>query len=165
MTNILNSYLLTEDAVGKMKNQLETSKKNKIEQGFDLCLKGQYIHDENICSGDECKIFRKQSCTKGKYLGGFHTHPEDDSDLSIRDMISIFRNKEHISCIGGDKDNKISCYIVKNIPKEEGALLHFWKNVYESDKVLEIGMSKDKYDQYTKIIKGLQTNYFHKVEL
>jgi hypothetical protein len=165
MTTKLNSYILTDGLKEEMKRQLETSKQNKIEQGFDLCSIDSYLHAENICSGEVCKIFRKLSCSKGKYLGGFHTHPGDDSDLSIRDMISIYENKEHLSCIGGDKDNKISCYIIKKTPKEEGTLLYFLKNIYESDKILRSGMSKDKYGQYIKIVKGLQENYYHKVIL
>jgi proteasome lid subunit RPN8/RPN11 len=111
MTTRLNSYILTDTVKEKMENTLHDTKEE--ENGFTLCSESDnIIIPKGDYTGGSNKInIYPEICKDKKFVGGYHTHPRDDSSPSIADLSHCGVHK--IVCIGGDKDNKIKCQIWK----------------------------------------------------
>lgn len=115
METKLNSYILKEELKKKMRDTLHNTQQTKVEMGFTLCSKPDNIvrpRGYHIGSSHEIEI-NPRSCEKDeKYLGGYHTHPDDDSHASARDL--RYCGMVKMTCIGGYIDNKIRCYTWKH---------------------------------------------------
>ena len=122
MSTKLNSYILPDKVIQKMKTDIEETKKLGIEIGFNLCTKDmtEELQDEKHCVGSSCKLTGwKPGCeSKGKHVGIFHTHPivpkisKGDSSPSMSDLTGAYQYG--IMCVGGARDNKIQCSIRKD---------------------------------------------------
>ncbi len=114
MTTKLNSFILPDNVIEKMRDQLNKTIDTKEEYGFTLCTEHnrKTIIDRRHCKGNECKINISRECDKKeKFVGAYHTHPYNPSTMSAGDMISSC--KYDVNCIGGEGDNKIRCFIRK----------------------------------------------------
>lgn len=122
MLTKLNSYILPDKVVQKMRSDLEDTKKVSLEIGFNLCTRDTTgeLQDEMHCTGSSCSLTGwKPGCeSKGKHVGIFHTHPivpkvsKGESSPSMKDLIGAYRYG--LMCIGGAGDNKIKCLIRKD---------------------------------------------------
>ena len=122
MPTKLNSYILPDKVIQKMRSDIEDTKKIGLEIGFNLCTKDttEELQDEKRCVGSSCSLIGwKPGCeSKGKQVGIFHTHPmipkrsKGDSSPSMSDMIGAYQYG--IMCIGGAGDNKIQCSVRKD---------------------------------------------------
>ncbi len=110
----LNGYILTEELKKKMRDTLLETQQTKVEMGFTLCSKpDNIIVSRGDHSGESLKIkIDSEVCEKDeKFLGGYHTHFGTDSSASATDL--RYCGTDKTTCIGGDTDNKIMCYIWK----------------------------------------------------
>ena len=122
MSTKLNSYILPNKVIQKMRSDIEDTKKIGLEIGFNLCTKDttEELQDERHCTGSSCKLTGwKPGCeSKGKQVGVFHTHPvvpkisKGDSSPSMSDLIHAYQYGT--ICIGGAGDNKITCIVRKD---------------------------------------------------
>jgi hypothetical protein len=159
----LNSFILPKDTIKKMEDLIESSLSNNKEMGFDLCKdnNNELMGDSTrIGTGHEIKSTR--ICTKGKYVGQFHTHPPSgggSSDLSFFDLANIYN--DGMGCVGGTLDGLIFCDIRKGEIGTKGKE----KIVSEANKfnrkLLPDGKLRhtDKLE-YDKSVKKLQGELF-----
>jgi hypothetical protein len=115
MTIKLNSFILSDNIIDKMKKDLDETKIENREIGFIFCLNltDNILIDRGHCKGDGCKIVAHPFCKADeKFVGGYHTHPGNISEPSIPDMVEMYRQK--FECIGGGSDDKIKCYVRKD---------------------------------------------------
>ena len=122
MPTKLNSYILPDKVIQKMRSDIEDTKKISLEIGFNLCTRDmtEELQDEGHCTGTSCKLTGwKPGCeSKGKQVGIFHTHPkipkisEGYSSPSMSDLIAAYQYG--VMCVGGAGDNKITCLIRKD---------------------------------------------------
>lgn len=76
----LNSFILSDNIVRKMKEELVRSKDKNLEFGFVLCTKpdSNIIIDGQHYKGTESRITIKRQCgINEKIVGAYHTHPLD----------------------------------------------------------------------------------------
>ena len=122
MPKNLNSFILPDNVIQRMKVDIEDTKRLGVEIGFNLCTKdtSNELQDEKYCKGSSCKLTGwSPGCTsKGKHVGIFHTHtivPKKsmgESSPSMSDITTAYRYG--VMCIGGAGDNKIACIIRKD---------------------------------------------------
>jgi hypothetical protein len=107
----LNSYILSDIVLKKMKYQQEESRNKKIEFGFALCKEpdDNVLKIGNDCEGREkCVIRPQMKCKDGEnYIGLYHTHPRHTSDPSLADMKNHY--VDGFGCIGAGTNNIITC--------------------------------------------------------
>lgn len=111
MVTIVNSFILPDDLVKKMKGKIEETKEKKIELGFGLCRigKSNIIRPGGDCTGTECALTEIRECMVGSYIGGYHTHPRTGTKPSIADLIIAY--DEGVECIGSVIENDIKCAV------------------------------------------------------
>src|SRR3990167_1040786 len=111
MVTIVNSFILSDDLVKKMKCKIEETKEKKIELGFGLCRigKSNIIRSGGDCTGTECSLTEIRECKVGYYVGGYHTHPRTGTKPSIADLIIAY--DEGVECIGSVIENDIKCVV------------------------------------------------------
>jgi len=114
MSTKLNNYTLPDVTINLMKSILQKSAETKTELGFTLCAdKNNTLQARNICTGEDCTVGILGKCDKQeKFVGAYHTHPTSYAIASASDL--IFCGTAHITCIGGERDNKIKCYTWKH---------------------------------------------------
>lgn len=114
MSTKLNNYTLPDVTINLMKSILKKSIETKAELGFTLCAdKNNNLQARNICTGEDCTIGISGKCDKQeKFVGAYHTHPTSYSIASAGDL--IFCGTVPITCVSGEKDNKINCYTWKH---------------------------------------------------
>ncbi len=159
----LNGFILPIDVIKKMEGLIESSLSNNKEMGFNLCKdNNNELMDDSIRTGNKHEIKSTRVCTKGKYVGQFHTHPPiggGSSDLSFFDLANIYN--DGMGCIGGTLDGLIFCDIRKGEIENKGKE----KIVVEANKfnrkMLPDGTLKhiDKLE-YDKSIKKLRNELF-----
>jgi len=145
MPTKLNSYILPDKVIQKMRSHLEDSKKIGLEIGFNICTKDttEELQDERYCVGSSCSLTGwKPGCeSKGKHVGIFHTHPivpkisKGDSSPSMVDLIGAYRYG--IMCIGGARDNKIQCSIRKDKEVDIKTIMSIRADVEKYEKPLK----------------------------
>lgn len=153
----LNSFLIPRDVIKKMQSSIESSLFNDKEVGFNLCRNNNDLVDDMHRTGNgEIQTIRR--CTKGEYVGMFHTHT-GKSDLSFRDIANIYNDE--IGCVGSTLDGLIYCHIRKSGVETKAKE----KIVTEADrfqkKLLPDGSLRheDKLE-YDKTVKSLQDKLF-----
>lgn len=113
----LNSFILPNNIIQKMKDKIQEAKIKDIEIGFNLCSDNNQLHDESLRTATEYELRMPDTCSKGRKVGSFHTHVES-TDPSITDIYSIY--KSGMQCIGSTREKKIRCYIRKDkTPRQE----------------------------------------------
>ena len=159
----LNSFMLPIEVIKKMEGLIELSLANNKEMGFNLCKKddNELIADSHHM-GNEHELPIIRSCTKGKYVGHYHTHPPGGggrSNLSFNDIAHIYY--DGIGCVAGTLDGLIYCHTRKGDidTKSKEKIVHGF-NKFEK-KILSDGTLKheDKLE-YDKTIKKLQDELF-----
>lgn len=106
MATLINSLILPDDIIKKMKAKIEETKIKKMETGFSLCkeIDKNSLKFGNECEGTECRIKRHlQRCKSEDIYGLYHTHPLEKARPSMAEL----------GCIGSVKDNNIKCFIRK----------------------------------------------------
>lgn len=111
MVTIVNSFILSDDIVNKMKGKIEETREKQIELGFGLCHigKSNIIMPGGDCTGTECSLTEVRGCRVGSYVGGYHTHPKTGTKPSIADLLAAY--DVGVECIGSVKENDIKCVI------------------------------------------------------
>lgn len=115
MPTKLNSIILPDDIINRMKVLLKETKINRLEYGFDICQKNNNLTMRNECHGTLCSIELPQGCDADeKLVGDYHTHPRGTSLLSNSDMHVACRL--NFSCVGSSqkKKDRILCHIRKS---------------------------------------------------
>ena len=114
MSTKLNSIILQNNIINKMKALLEETKNYRLEYGFDVCGKNNDLIIRNECRGTLCSINLPQLCeAEERLVGNFHTHPRGPSIMSDTDMYDACGLD--FSCIGSsffDQD-RITCLVKK----------------------------------------------------
>jgi proteasome lid subunit RPN8/RPN11 len=133
MTTRLNSYILTDTVKEKMENTLRDTKEE--EKGFTLCSESDNtIIPKGDYTGGSNKInIYPEICKDKKFVGGYHTHPRDDSSPSIADLSHCGVHK--IVCIGGYKDNKIKCQIWKQNQVSKKDMIYTYEDIGRHKKL------------------------------
>lgn len=172
MSTKLNSFILPDSVIQKMKKNVDNSRFENIEFGFNLCSddqKGQKVlHDEKPCLGNECSVDIPIGCEKGEHVGLFHTHVTASSKPSIRDILNTY--KMSINCIGSVEEDSIKCYVRKDksYKIEERNNIIAAMMIYESPLLSSnIPPEKDieNYKKWTKARKELTQHYLSTVEV
>lgn len=89
MTIKLHPFVLPDNMIKKMEEQIEKTRITRIEHGFNLCKNNGNIISKDECTGDICEIRIKSECTdqnKNPKIGYFHTHPRGCSNMSLADI-------------------------------------------------------------------------------
>lgn len=172
MSAKLNSFILSDNIIEKMKDKIEETRLKKIETGFSLCTEIKDIRDKddgtlkigNECQGTECRISRPmQRCKeKEKYRGLFHTHPSGEIRPSISDILSMY--EDGIGCIGIAKDNTkviIRCSIRKDKKPDEKSR----KDIRKSYILFEMLPSGITVEDYENEVERLTNKYFRKIDI
>lgn len=108
----IGQYKLSNNIIKKMRDSIKKNKSIKRELGFSLFQKNNRLIDRWHCTGSKNCIFPSDKCINGEELiGGFHTHPEANSEPSIGDLQNAY--VEGLEIIGGFLDQKIVCYVRK----------------------------------------------------
>lgn len=131
MTTKIDSYILPNKVIEKMKEQIDKTMSTGTEHAFSLCSKtDNIIVDRKHCEGERCQMTMEIGCEKDEELVGFyHTHPHSsDAQISPGDIKVICEaGKEKngeivpirlIACVGSPTGNKINCFIKKTFPPE-----------------------------------------------
>lgn len=170
MLRNINSFVLSNNIIKKMKDKIGESKKKRLELGFNLCTKGETkeLQDASHCIGTACEIEIKRTCEgKGNYVGKYHTHPTTSSSPSIQDLAIAY--KEGIICVGGSTDNKIKCYVRKEkiIFKPTLEFIQTTRDVYERPirKTKEDNRKKMLLKEMVHARKFILDNHFHTIDI
>lgn len=155
----LNSYILPDKIIQKMKTHIEDTKKTGLEIGFNLCTidTTEELQDEKYCVGSSCslKSWKPGCLSKGRHVGIFHTHPivpkisKGESSPSMTDLIGAYRYG--IMCIGGAGDNKIQC----SVRKDKGPDIQVIRSIIADVEIYEKPL-KRKHHITTR--KGLEAH-------
>jgi proteasome lid subunit RPN8/RPN11 len=138
----LDGYTLPERIKAKMILTLFKTHQAKKELGFTLCSNPDNIivASEDIFGISDGIEIDPRLCKKDeKFLGGYHTHPTEDSSASAEDLHHCGILK--IVCVGGKTDNKIRCNIWKH---EQQSTEEYNKMVYDIRK----GVTKYENSKY-----------------
>ncbi len=168
MSTKLNSFILPDILIKKMKDTVIHSRTKDIEIGFNLCTENGNLHDENPCEGIECAVDIHKGCKKGEYVGLFHTHVSASSKPSIRDIVNTYQ--AGIGCIGSVEEKSIKCYIRKDkASKREGlenivaAMIRYENPLLSSEIPPEEDI--ENYRKWLQVRKDLREHYLRTVEV
>lgn len=166
MPTKLNSFILPDNVIQKMKRKVEDSRIKDIEFGFNLCAENGNLHDENPCTGTACAVDIPKGCTRGKHVGLFHTHTHTNSEPSIQDIANAYLIG--INCIGSTEEKSIKCHIrkdaiytIENLETIVSSLIR-----YESPLHLSEIPEEDikNYNAWIKVRNDLKKHYLNTVE-
>lgn len=167
MPTRLNSFMLPDSVIQKMKRKVEDSRIKDIEVGFNLCTENGNLHDENPCTGTECAVDIPKGCTRGKHVGLFHTHPHMNSEPSIQDIANAYQIG--INCIGSTEEKGIKCYVRKdavstmeNLETIVTALIRYESPLHLSELPEE---DIKNYKAWIKVRNDLKKHYLNTVEI
>jgi hypothetical protein len=164
MVTKLNSYVLPENVVEKMRAKIIETKEKNIELGFGLCrLKFiNTLRTGNECTGDECSMEQVPECSTGLYVGGYHTHPRGPANPSITDLRGAYVND--VECIGSVKENAIRCFvrIGPRVPMYEKDIVAAVKDIEEP---LVGAVSKEKYQKWEKARNEILNKHFKAIDI
>ena len=159
MSTKLNSIILPNNIINRMKVLLEETKIYRLEYGFDVCGKNNDLIIRNECRGTLCSINLPQQCETGERLiGDYHTHPRPGtgamSDTDMYDACGLY-----FSCVGSSYfgQDRITCLI----RKPDTNKIDCQKDVLPEDKgdnrkfLLNYNRLRDKYfRQIDILLKG-----------
>lgn len=110
----LNSYILSDELIDKMKDRLNETRKNGLELGFNICKTNDTLISKDDCIGTTCQISIQKECSeqeKTPKVGDYHTHPHGPAFMSPTDTWKAcgldFR------CVGSVNSGKINCFVRK----------------------------------------------------
>jgi len=161
----LNSFILKGNTIEKMKEMIGKTKKDRKEREFDFCkYKNNVIMHMHECTGNECWVASRRRCTKGEFVGTFHTHPQPLSERpSTSDLFNIM--SEGMGCIGSAKTNKTKCYFFDR-SKGYDYIRDSFQQLHKLESVVDdiVGENGDKPEFWPEISRKLEDlremNYF-----
>lgn len=159
----LDSFIIQIEAVKKMKYSVESSLLINKEIGFNLCKNNDNeLTDDLQHTGSEREIKTYRSCTKGKYVGQFHTHPPisgGKSDMSFFDLATMYY--DGIGCIGGTLDGLIYCHIRKgDVETKVKEKIVANTNRFNKKLLPDGSLRHEDKLEYDKTVKKLQRELF-----
>lgn len=165
MTTNLNSFILPDSVIQKMKVKVEETKLKKVELGFGLChpKRTNVLTAGEDCTGSQCALEPPRECDIGTFIGGFHTHPRTGSDdPSISDLSIAYTHD--VECIGSAIDDKIKCYLKSGskIPDEEERINKLSKEIEEP---LGEKPTIEEYEKWRNIRNDILNKYFKAIDI
>lgn len=157
MVTMLNSFILPEDIVQKMKDKIAETRDKEIELGFSLCrTKSNIIRTGDDCTGTECKLESLKECRIGSYIGGYHTHPKGTTKPSITDLATAYNIG--VECIGSVKEDDIKCIVrIGNV------ILQVKEDILEArknDETLGTTLTKEEFQKWKYTRDNILDKYF-----
>ena len=149
----LNSLTLPDNIINKMEDQIDRTRKTKIEHGFNICKYNGSIIDKDECTGNSCEIRMKTECSNQDItpkVGDYHTHPRGGPRMSAADIRSACHFD--FKCIG-TTDNSIRCFIRKSVPSPEGCSVEI-ENVIVGRE--EMGKETDMLQRERSMLEKLR---------
>lgn len=124
----LNSYTLSDNSIGTMRNALDRSRHIKKEIGLTMCSKqDNVITLRGEHEGEENRVSINRQCNEGeKYVGYYHAHHKDTSKATSGDLAQCGTSK--ILCVGGTSEQEIQKGQIN-----DNVTCHIWK-----DKVISV---------------------------
>lgn len=164
MPKKLNSFILSDSLIQKMKTGVEKAKTINKEVGFLLCSDNEELHDDSQCIGNECELAMPLTCSKGRKVGSFHAHTES-TDPSIRDIYDTY--KFGIGCIGSTEQKKIKCHIRKDkTPKPEDIeIIRSSIEKFEEPLFVRSEIDTKSYWEWIRIRGRLRRQYLDTVDI
>ena len=164
MVTIVNSFILPDDIVKKMKDKIGETKEKKIELGFGLCRigKSNIIKSGGDCTGTECALTEPRECRVGSYVGGYHTHPRTGTKPSITDLIIAY--DEGFECIGSVIENDVKCVVRAGsiVPQVREEISGALKNIEET---LEETVTKEELQRWENTRDDILNKHFNVVNV
>lgn len=167
----INSFIIPHDVMKEMDEMIEDTHRTGKEHGMSLCA-DKDNHTVNVgykSVGTETGISISERCRKKneKYIGSFHTHPNDsEAAASAQDIFSSCLEISNLDCVGKNKKGEIVCYSKKSKGSScvnEARPLKAIEDVFheiEPDDLLEI-----KRDLYKEVDKLAEKRFnFHKIK-
>lgn len=164
MVTKLNSYVLPENVIEKMRAKIIETKERNIELGFGLCrLKFiNVLKTGNECAGDECSIGYVPECLTGLYVGGYHTHPKGTTNPSITDLRNAYVND--VECVGSVKENAIRCF-VRIGPREPIDEKNIVATLKDIEEPLVGAVSKEQYQKWENARNDILNKHFKAIDI
>lgn len=160
MVTIVNSFILSDDLIKKMKDKIGETREKKIELGFGLCRigKSNIIKPGRDCTGTECSLTEPRECRVGSYVGGYHTHPRTGTKPSITDLIIAY--EEGIECIGSVIENDVKCVVRtgSTVPQVMEKISDALKNIEET---LGETVTKEDLQRWEKTRDDILNTHFN----
>ena len=164
MVTTVNSFILSDDLVKKMRHKIEETREKKIELGFGLCRIGRsnIIRPGGDCAGTECALTEPRECKVGSYIGGFHTHPRTGTKPSIADLIIAY--DEGVECIGSVIEDDIKCVtrIGSLVPQVREEISGALKDIEET---LGETITKEELQKWEKIRDNILDRHFNVINV
>lgn len=114
-----NSYIIPLDVIKEMDEQIKDTHETGKEHGMSLCSDRNHIINMGYKSiGTEKGISISEKCRKKgeKYVGSFHTHPDDsEAAASAQDIFSSCLRISNLDCVGKNRKGEILCYAKKQV--------------------------------------------------
>lgn len=164
MVTKLNSYVLPENVVEKMRAKIIETKEKNIELGFGLCrLKFiNTLKTGSECTGDKCSIEQVPECPTGLYVGGYHTHPRGTANPSIADLRNAYVND--VECVGSVKEDAIRCF-VRIGPREPIYEKNIVTALKDIEQPLAETISKEEYQKWENARNEILNKHFDTVDI
>lgn len=162
----LNSFILPDNIIKKMEEQIDKTRNTKIEHGFNLCKYNGNIIYKDECTGETCKIRIKRECSNQDItpkVGDYHTHPRGSPKMSLADMKPACRFD--FQCIGSI-DNSIRCFLRKSVTFPEGCSIEVENVIIETEEMSrETSMLKRERSMLDtlKSIPNIDTNKYREL--
>ncbi len=129
----------TKEAKDKMKHMLDQTRKTGLEHASLICEKDGKLNLSDVCIGGrhsvEGCLIGALTCSSGKKIGTFHTHPNYER-FSDKDVLSSSAFGESFFCVG--HDDKVKCVD----PSKNKEILRPYKEY------------RDLVSQYRKTLRG-----------
>ncbi len=110
----IDSYVIPKETIGDMDSLIKKTHETGLEHGMSLCAdKNSNIVRSGVKSiGTETGIDISEKCKdrRQKYVGSFHTHPDDsEAASSAQDVHSSCLEMSNLDCIGKNSRGEIIC--------------------------------------------------------
>ncbi len=113
LTSSPDSYIIPHSTMNEMLEQIKKTHETGKEHGMSLCSKNHEILVGQKAVGTESGISLSEKCLnkKEKYVGSFHTHPDDSETApSAQDLFSSCLRISNLDCIGKNSRGEIVCF-------------------------------------------------------
>lgn len=166
MSKKLNSFILPDNIIQKMKNKIEEARIKDVEVGFNLCTEDSKLHDEFHCTGSKCQITFPEKCIKGRKIGIFHTHLES-LEPSMTDIYHAY--EFGINCIGNIEQKKIRCHVRKDkIVREKNIQTIAYQITRFEEPLFTFESTEreiEKYQRYIRARNDLKKRYLDTIDI
>jgi len=158
----LNSFILPDSIIKKMKDKIEDARIKDVEVGFNLCAEDNELYDESHCVGTECEIEMPEKCSRGTKVGIFHTHSES-LQPSMSDIAHAY--KFGMNCIGTVETKKIRCHIRKDKTHNEKDRESIISNIVRFEDPLSYREDLESYRRWIRARNILQDKYLNFIDI